>query len=219
MSDITFYHAPGACSGVTMTALEEVGLDFTDTPINIRQSQQKSAEYLKVNPMGKVPALKVGDRVFTENAAILYFLHGQYPSAQLLPVEDIDTGPSQGLQDVIWCSASLHPVTRQVFMPIRFTTDSLESGAGNVRADGIAKYQPILALIAERVADGKWWYGERWSIIDTYLRWNYATAEKGGLDLSPFPALADHANRVMDRPSFKRAQAREQAALEAFGLG
>jgi len=109
MSDITLHHAPGACSGVTMNALEEIGLDFVDAPINFKQGQQHSPGYLETNPMGKVPALRIGERIFTENAAILAFLDRQYPSAHLLPTEEDGIGPNEGLQDLVWCAATLHP--------------------------------------------------------------------------------------------------------------
>ncbi len=218
MTNTTLYHAPGACSRVTLTALEKIGATFSDIAINTRQNQQNSPEYLAINAMGKVPALKIGSRVFTENAAILHFLHQENPSAGLIPQDKDIIGPNEGLQDLVWCSSTLHPMTRQVRAPARFTTaDPDKGGPEKVREDGINKYQPILQRIADRVADGNWWYGSSWSIVDTYINWNYTTAEKGGLDLTPFPALKDHADRVAAEPAFIRAREREDAATKKFG--
>lgn len=168
------FHFPAACSRVTMNALEEIGLEFEDRCVNLRTGVQSSAEYLAVNPDARVPALAVGGRIMTENAAILFFLDRQYPHAQLLP----HSGDPQG-----------------------------------VRADGIAKLTNLGRRAAERIGGG-WWYGERWSIVDTYLYWAFSTAAKGGWPLAEHPVLAEHALRVRARPAFQRALVRERAAVE-----
>jgi glutathione S-transferase len=210
---ITLYHTPGACSRVTMNALEEIGLDYDDQAIDLAQNQQKSPEYLAVNPKGCVPALRVGDRLLTENAAILYFLHTTHPEAALLP-PDSAIGLNEGLEDLVWCGSTLHPIMRQVRAPQRYTAVNLDG----VRATGTALMTPILGAIAARLDAGRWWYGASWSIVDVYLYWLYSTVAGAGLDLSPWPALAEHGGRVRARPSFQRAPAREQAAVAARDL-
>jgi glutathione S-transferase len=103
---------------------------------------------------------------------------------------------------------------RQVRAPQRYTAVNLEA----VKASGVANITPILSAIAERLSEGRWWYGATWSILDVYLYWIYSTVAGAGLDLSPWPALTDHAARVRARPSFVRALAREQAALVAHNI-
>ena len=208
---LTLYHCPGACSRVTMNALEEIGLSYEDRAVNIFGGEQHSPEYLAVNPKGKVPALRVGAHVLTENAAILYYLHSQYPQARLLPDASDAVAPNAGLEDLVWCSSTLHVLVRQIRMPIRFTSAAPEG----VRAMGIDRLRPVVEHIASRVAGG-WWYGDRWSIADVYLYWNYATAASAGFEL-PAPLL-EHGLRVRDRPSFQRALQRERSALERHGI-
>jgi glutathione S-transferase len=214
MSTIVLYHTPGACSRVTLNALEEIGLAYEDRPVNIFKGEQKLPEYLAVNPKGKVPALLVDARLHTENAAIVYFLHRNHPDAGLLPPAGHGISVNEELEDLVWCSSTVHPMVRQVRMPVRFTLGDTEG----VRAHGLQHLPGLLGQIAQRVADGRWWYGERWSILDVYLYWNYSTAESGGMDLCPWPAIADHALRVRARASFERALAREYAALERSGM-
>ena len=84
---ITLYHFPGACSRVTMQALEEIGLSYDDVGVNMRTNGQKAPDYLAVNPKGKVPAIGFDGHIMTENAAILWFLHSQHPDAALLPAQ------------------------------------------------------------------------------------------------------------------------------------
>jgi glutathione S-transferase len=214
MSEITLFHTPGACSRVTLSALEEIGIEFRFQSIDIGRGEHNTPEYLAINSKGKVPALRIGDDVLTENAAILYYLHTRYPSAGLLPPEDGQLPKNAPLQDLVWCSSTLHPMTRQVRMPVRYTKGDVEG----VKADGIEKWLPILGDLGQRLSGGRWWYGNRWSIVDVYLYWNYSTAASGGLDISSFPALLDHTARVRARPSFQRALRREEDALKERDL-
>jgi len=213
MSQIILYHAPGACSRVTFNALEEIGVEFEDRTVDITAGEQKSASYLAVNPKGKVPALKLGHYVHTENAAILHFLNQLYPEAHLLPDAQA-VAPNETLEDLVWCSGTLHPMVRQIRMPIRFT----EGDTSGVKAHGMRHLASLLDRVADRLSGDRWWYGEQWSILDVYLYWNYSTAASGGLELERWPALYSHTARVRDRPSFTRALAREQAALQRAGM-
>jgi glutathione S-transferase len=210
MASIILFMYPGACSRVTMTALEEAGVDYEDRTVNLGAGVQFGAEYLTINRKSKVPMLSVDGRTLTENAAILAYLDRRYPQAALLPHRDDPLDAAQGLSDLIWCSSTLHPEVRQVRAPQKWTTgDPTE-----VRADGLRKFAKDCAYIGERVGEGRWWYGTSWSIIDTYLYWAYSTAAIGGFPLHDYPQLLAHAQRVRARPGFQRARARELTAVE-----
>ncbi len=213
MPDTILFQFPGACSRVTMSALEEIGLDYADRLVNLQAAGQRQPDYLQVNPKGKVPALVLDGHVMTENAAILFYLDRHHGAAGLLPHHDDPILDNQGLVDLAWCSGTIHPIVRQVRNPIRFTKGETDG----VRADGTEKLNHECAAMAARIGDG-WWYGDRWSIIDVYLYWACSTAALGGFALEPFPALLGHAGRVRARPSFQRAIARERAAAAAAGL-
>ena len=210
---VTIYPFPASCSRVTMTALEEIGLEYDDRCVNIRKAEQKSPEYLALNPKGKVPSMVVDGTLMTENAAMLAFLDQQFPEAQLLPHTGDPVRDNQGLIDLVWCSGTIHPNVRQVRMPIKLTTGD----PAGVREDGLAKF----AIECERIAaqiGSDWWYGEVWSIIDTYLYWAYSTAEKCGFPLADYPRLVTHAQRVRARPSFQRVLVREAAMVEKYAI-
>ena len=211
--DITLYQFPGACSRVTMNALEELELRFSDVLVNLRNMGQKASDYLAINPRGKVPTLQIGGDVLTENAAILWTLHSLHPSGGLFPAVTDPIGNHRFRADLAWCSGALHPMVRQIRMPQKWTLGDPEG----VRAHGVETLLSECATLSARIHDG-WWYGEAWSIIDTYLYWGYSTAEKGGFPLDRFPVLLAHAERVRARPSFQRTLARERAALERSGI-
>lgn len=206
---IVIHQFPASCSRVTMTALEEIGLDYEERCVNIRIAQQKSADYLAMNPKGKVPTVIVDGTVMTENAAILAFLDARFPQAKLLPRTGDPVIDNRGLIDLIWVASTIHPIVRQVRMPIKLTTGD----PSGVKADGMAKMADECDRLAARIGD-RWWYGNDWSILDTYLYWAYSTAELGGFSLADYPVLVAHAERVRARPSFQRVLARETAMVE-----
>ncbi len=213
MAETILFQCPGSCSRVTMTALEEIGLAFTDRFVNLGAGGQKRPEYLELNPKGKVPTLVHDGQVMTENAAILFFLDRQHGAAGLLPHHDDPIRDNQGLTDLVWCSSTIHPIVRQVRAPVRYTKGETDG----IKADGTEKFAHECAAMAARIGDG-WWYGERWSIVDVYLYWAYSTAALGGFPLEHYPGLLGHAERVRARPSVQRALAREREAARKAGL-
>lgn len=213
MSDTILFAYPGACSRVTMSALEESGVDYDLRWIDIASNGQYSAEYLATNRKSKVPALVVDGQTLTENAAILLYLHRQNPSAGLLPQLDGVFGEARGFSDLVWCGSMLHPMVRQIRAPQRWTQDSQETDG--IRADGLKKLAKECDHIDAQLAKAEWWYGERWSIVDVYLYWVYSTAAKASFPVQDYPAINAHAERVRARRSFQRALEREVAA----GLG
>ena len=154
---LKLYHCPFACSGVTMNALEETRLEYDDQLVNIGTGEQKRPEYLAVHPDGKVPALAVDDEVLTENPSILMFLHGIAPDAKLLPDVGIPMERAQQASDLVWCSATVHPMVRQIRMPVRFT-DGDPSG---VQAKGHEYLHNVCARVDERLDGNDWWYGAK----------------------------------------------------------
>ena len=207
------YHFPQACSRVTMTALEEIGIPYEDQVVNILKHEQKSPEYLKVHRSGKVPALAVDGQIITENPSIIFYLHITNPDAGLFPKADTELANSHYISDLSWCSSTVHPTMRQIRMPIRFT----DGDTSGIEAKGHELLTDIAAHVNTRL-DGGWWYGDTWSILDVYLTWLFSTGAKSGFDLDPYPHLTNVINQVEQRDSFQRALAREAQALAAAGI-
>ena len=108
-----------------------------------------------------MPAVDIGGRLVTENAAILWMLHRARPGAMLFPDEVDGVDQDQGLIDLIWCTGTLHPIVRQIRAPGRYTGGDTTG----VRDDGVAKFTRESRLLEERLSGGRWWYGGAWSII------------------------------------------------------
>ena len=83
MAKLTLYHAAPSRSSITRWMLEEIGEPYDVHLLSLSKGDNRSPEYLAVNPMGKVPALKHGDTVITEGAAICAYLADEFPRAKL----------------------------------------------------------------------------------------------------------------------------------------
>jgi glutathione S-transferase len=83
MANLTLYHAAPSRSSITRWMLEEIGEPYDIHLLSLSKGENRAADYLAVNPMGKVPALKHGDTVITEAAAICAYLADEFPRAKL----------------------------------------------------------------------------------------------------------------------------------------
>ncbi len=211
---LTLCFAPGSCSRVPLIALEEIGQPFETRLIAFMRGEHRSPEYLAINPAGKVPALLVDGAAITQNTAILSYLTRRFPEAQLLPAVSHPLTEAQLLSRLAWFSADLHPIVTRIRMP-HFACDLPEAPA-RVREMAAAAMAFQLAPVERALTHSPWLLGEVWSVLDAYLYWIWFRITGAGFDAAPFPAIADHAYRIEQRPAVQRALAREDAAEQAL---
>ncbi len=207
---LKLFHAYTACTRVTLTALEHVGVVYDDQLLDMARGEHRAPEFLAINPQGKVPSLLVDGTLLTENGAILRWLDSEYPEAGLFPRTASDIEYARQTGDLFWLSSGWHPYVRAVKVPSMWTTGDIAP----VRERGTQLVTGVLRQLEQRLAGRDWWYGSDWSIIDTYLWWACVNAEIGGFDLSSFRAIAEWRARNEAHPSLAQALARERAALE-----
>ncbi len=85
---LTLYYAPHSCALATHLALEHAGAPYDLVRVDLANRQQRSHEYLKLNPKGRVPALVTPRGVLTETPALLQFVAQSWPQAKLAPLDD-----------------------------------------------------------------------------------------------------------------------------------
>lgn len=210
---LKLYFAPGACSFVPHSMLELAGVEFEPASVKLHKGEQRSAEYLALNPRGQVPVLVDDGQVITQIVAILLHLDAKLPQAGILPAP----GPARtrALQTLAWMNNTVHPTFTHVFMPEKFTDDEVAKQA--IRAFGAQSYRGLLGEIDALAARASpWMMGERPGALDAYtltlLRWGgYA-----GIDPTSLPAAWDLAQRFAALPAVARAVERERLQLNVY---
>jgi glutathione S-transferase len=215
MHDLKLYHAYTACSRVTLTALEQLGVPYADHMIDFYKGEHKQPAYLALNPQGKVPCLLVDGVAMVENLAILRWLHSAYPDAGLFPPAASAFDEARQLAALSWISSTWHPTVRAVKMPMMWTTGDVAP----VREKGEQLFRPLLDRLDAELAQRQWWFGDDWSIVDAYFWWAYVNSEFGGFDLSGWQNIARHRAANEAHPAVQRALAREAAAHAAMTKG
>ena len=209
--NLTLFHFPGACSQVSVCAIEEAGLEYRLELVNLAAGQQGGADYLAVNPMGKVPYLLIDGVGLAENSAILTYVAALRPAAGLFPSWDDPRIRAESVGGMSFCSGTVHPAVRGIANPQRLTTG--ETAGVKEKATELAA--KAFKQAEYRIAERGWWLGE-WSIVDVYLNWAFGVAMNNGFDTAPFPELLRLTERLTERPSFQRMLEVNQQARDAL---
>lgn len=209
---LKLYIAHTACTRVTLTALEQTGAPYQAHMIDFARGENRSADYLAINPLGKVPCLLVDGQPLTENVAILRWLHATYPHAGLFPAARSAWDEAQQIKPLVWIASTWHPTVRAIKVPFMWTKGDGEP----VKAKGVELFSALLDQLDGELATRRWWFGDEWSIVDTYFWWAYINSEFGGFDLSPWTNVARHRADVEALPQVQRALAREESELAAM---
>lgn len=207
-SPLTLYFSPGACSRVSLIALEETGASYRAQAVALPRGEHRTPEFLGLNPKGRVPVLATPEGVLTETVAILAWLAQRFPAAGLLPVSD-PWAQAQALSLLCWCASGLHPLIFRARMPQRVC--DLPDSAPRVQELACAELAGQLRIAEARLTGQPWLLGAQWSAADAYLFWAWGRARDAGLAPGDFPALAAHAQRMDERPAVQRALQREAA--------
>ena len=210
---LKLFFAPGACSFVPHAMLELAGAAFEPVSVKLHKGEQRSPEYLALNPRGQVPVLVDGGDVVTQIVTILLHLDAQFPEAGILPASGM--ARTRALQTLTWMNNTVHPTFTHVFMPQKFTDD--EAAQKAIRDFAIERYRELLGEIEALAAQAApWMAGEQPGALDAYaltlLRWGgYA-----GINPTDFPATWDLAQRFAALPAVARAVERERLQLNVY---
>lgn len=201
------YFGPGACSRVTLSALEHAGLAYEARPVQLAQGEQHQAAFLALNPKGKVPLLITTEGSLTETVAIALFLHQRHPHAALLTSEGI-FAEAVAQSWLAWCATTLHPLIYRLRMTGRIHPDVQTHAV--LRATALQELDTYLLLVERHLADGRHWLcGSAWCLADSYLLWVLQRAAQSGYPLAADTALAAWALRCSEFPAWTRAVERE----------
>jgi glutathione S-transferase len=208
---LQLYFAPETCSRVPFIALEETKAEFHITTLAFLAGEHRSADFLAINPKGKVPALVTEEGPITENPVILSYLNKRFPEAKLLPATSSTYEQDQQLADLCFCSSSLHPLVSRIRLPHTVAGPEV---AVAVWEHACAAMAQQLAPVCQRLATSTWWYGNQWSVVDAYLYWILWRIQGAQFDFSKFPELATFIANNEKRPSVQ-AMIKKEAVIKA----
>ncbi|MFO1316999.1 MAG: glutathione S-transferase family protein [Burkholderiales bacterium] len=210
---LALYYYPGNASLTPHMLLEEIGVPFELRRVDREHDAHKSAEYLKLNPMGQIPVLVDGDLVLYETAAIGLYLADAYPDARLAP--PLGTAErAHYYKWFVWCTNTLQAMLMHYFYPERMVNDGDAAAAAQVRSHAQARVGGMLDVLdAQLAAHGAdWLLGQAYTAVDPFAlmlcRWTRSFARPA----RSLPHLGPYVQRVLARPAVQRAFATEGLA-------
>ena len=206
---LTLYYSPGACSMASHIGIEESGAVYTEHPILISKGEQKTAEYAKVNPRGKVPALDVDGRVITENTAILTYLGRRFPESGLLPADPVDEAHCIGA--MAWFSNWVHPSYQRIMRPERFAEG--DAAMASVKEMGRKSFWANLEEIDSLLAGRQWCVGNKFSAADAYALVFYGWGSRSEFPVTKLANYTALKDRMLKRPKVMKVLQNEQSVL------
>lgn len=195
---ITFYHAPNSRSGGTFALLEELGADYELRRVDLRSGQSRSADYLAINPMGKVPAIRHGEALITEQPAVFMYLADLYAEAGLAPaLGDPLRGPY--LRWLVFYGSCFEPA---------LVDRSLNREPAPPSTSPYGSWDDVMRTLQQQLAQGPYLFGERFTAAD--VLWGGALHWATLFKLVPETAsIRAYVDRVIARPAMQRVAARD----------
>jgi glutathione S-transferase len=203
MPNLTLYHSPQSRSSLVLWLLEEIGEPYDLNLVNIKTGENRAPAYLAVNPMGKVPAIRRGEAVVTEAAAICCYLADEFPQARVsVPVGDKRRGPY--LKWLFFGPSCIEPAMMD--RAFKRTEEAPRSSIGYGDVDSVAD------VLAKALKGGPYLLGDQFTaadvVIGSGLRWGAMWKL-----IPDRPEFAAYVARLTERPAFKRAEAKDAALI------
>jgi glutathione S-transferase len=203
---ITLYYSPSTAALVVHWLLIELGVPHELHELDFDKRDQKSPEYLKINPAGVVPTLVIDDQVLTETAAIVMHLADMHPGADLAPAPGT-LERAQYYRWMLFCANTLMPAYRGWFY-----SDEIAGAANNdaTRHHARLKLEAAWQQVADHLhANGAYLLGEKRSAADFLLTMLMRWSRNMPQPTDSWPVLHAYAQRMKAMPSFKEVYARE----------
>jgi glutathione S-transferase len=205
---VTLFHSPNTRSSGALILLEELGADYQLHVLNMKAGEQRGAEYLAINPMGKVPAIRHGEALVTEQGAIFLYLADLYPEAGLAPpIGDPLRGPY--LRWMVYYGSCFEPALMD---------RALKRDPPPASSSPYGDYDTMLKTLTDQLAKGPYLLGDKMTAADvlwgTALTW---TTKFGLVPLSP--VIKTYIDRMGSRASVARAKAKDAELAAAHAPG
>ena len=194
---LTLYYGPGACSMASHIVLEESGEKYEPRRMDLAKGEQRTPEYLKMNPQGRVPLLQLDNgEPLAENTAILPYLGKRFT---LWPTDSM--AEAKALSLIGFFAASVHPAHAHVGRPERDTEEP--SALPGIKAQGLKTFHNHLKQIDGMLA-GREWLSDRYSVVDPYAFVFYTWGVRRELPMGELKNYTAFKDRMLKRPAVQR---------------
>ena len=190
--------------------LEELGVEYEHVSLDWGKQENRSSEYLKINPAGKVPTLVDGDATLSESLGINLYLAQKYGAGGLWP--DDDAGRARCIQWSFWSGAELEPLAYGRIREFLFKKEPDRDQA--LIADLAERTGPMLDLMAGTLAETDYLSGQGFTVADLNAAGVIEYLERSGFDLSGWPGVAEWYTRTYGRSANQKIQ-KQRAPIAA----
>ncbi len=191
------YYAPGACSTAAHIVLEESGEAYDPIRIDFAKGEQRTEAYLKLNPQGRVPLLRLDDGApLSENTAILPYLGKRFG---LWP--DDPLAEAKALSLIGFFAGSVHPAHAHFSRAERYSADPAAFPA--IKEMGLKTFHAYLKQIDGMLA-GREWFLDRYSVVDPYALVFYIWGVRRELPVAELKNFTAFKDRLVQRPAAQR---------------
>ena len=199
---LKLFYGPNTCALAPHIALNETGGEFDLVRVDTQKGEQRSAEFLAINPKSRVPALATDRGILTEVPVLLGYIARNFPKAELAPSDGFEFFQMQSFN--LYLASTVHVTFAHLFRTERWA-DS-DSARSEVKAKVPSSLASQWTLIEDRLADGRTWVcGEQYTVADPYLHVFSRWLERDGAGGSArFPRLVAHRTRLQARPAVQK---------------
>jgi glutathione S-transferase len=190
---ITLFHCPQTRSTGALNLLEELKAPYQIHVLNMKTGEHRQSAYLKVNPMGKVPAIRHGDALITEQVAIGIYLADLFPEAGITPgLGDALRGPY--LRWYVFYAACFEPA---------LVDKAMKREPGSIAMSPYGDFDMTVKTLVRQLEAGPWMLGESFTALD--VLWGTALTWMTGFGLiESVPPIKAYVDRWAERPSVKK---------------
>ena len=206
------YWSPGSAAMAPMAILNAINVPHELIKLDDEKREQKSADYMRLNPHGRVPTLIYdGEKVMYEAAAICLYLADKHPECGLVPALRTPAR-AHCYKWLIWCTNTLQAMLMHYFYPERMVDDGDHAARTQVQRHAEARIGPMLDGLDAQVGshDGDWLLASGYSVADAYAfmlcRWTRGFPRPA----RSLPHLGPYLARMLARPAVQRTLAAEE---------
>ncbi len=201
------YYSPGSCALASLIAMEEAGIAYEPRRMDLSKGDQKTPEYLKLNPKGRVPTLVTERGVITETPAILAYISQVSRNVRLAPLDDsFAFAVMQAFNNYL--SSTVHVNHSHGRRGSRWSDDA--AAIETMKAKVAETMTESVLLIENQLLAGPWVLGANYSVADGYLFTVANWLPGDGVDMDRFPKVKAHGERMRDRAAVQQALAIEK---------